>query len=213
MITIKYSKSYPANLVSHIDTLRGVQRIFRRADIKVKYSQGFNPHMLVYFSPALSLGIESDCEYVYADTVEDELSYLEKFNKVAPKGIVGTKIFATEKSPNLAGVITWAKYRVNCIGIGKVAQSIISNDKYEIEYLEKGEKVSKDVRALILSVQNIDEDNVYFTIACGNTNLKIDRLVRFICSSNNLDYNNANIEKKEMYVGNENVDDYLTNLN
>ena len=66
MIAIKYAKRYPLSMISQSDMLNVIKRILTRAGVKVEYSAGFNPHMLLYFSPALSLGIESECEYVCA---------------------------------------------------------------------------------------------------------------------------------------------------
>ncbi|MDD4291801.1 MAG: TIGR03936 family radical SAM-associated protein [Clostridia bacterium] len=62
MIVLKYEKTYPSSMVSHIDTVRLMNRIIRRSGIDIAYSAGFNPHMEIFFSPALSLGVESVCE-------------------------------------------------------------------------------------------------------------------------------------------------------
>ena len=67
MITLKYRKSGNAVFISHIDTLRGMVRAIRRAEINMAYSKGFNPHMLLFFSPPLALGVNSEAEYVTAD--------------------------------------------------------------------------------------------------------------------------------------------------
>lgn len=48
MITLKYRKSGNAVFISHIDTLRGMVRAIRRAEINMAYSKGFNPHMLLF---------------------------------------------------------------------------------------------------------------------------------------------------------------------
>ncbi len=64
MLTLKYCKAGSACFISHIDLLRHVSRILRRAGITVNYSQGFNPHALVYFSPPLGVGVSSVAEYL-----------------------------------------------------------------------------------------------------------------------------------------------------
>ena len=58
MLVVKYTKLYPLSAISHIDLLKVFQRIIRRAKVKVAYSQGFNPHMKIYFSPPVPLGDE-----------------------------------------------------------------------------------------------------------------------------------------------------------
>lgn len=56
MITLKYRKSGNAVFISHIDTLRGMVRAIRRAEINMAYSKGFNPHMLLFSARRLLWG-------------------------------------------------------------------------------------------------------------------------------------------------------------
>lgn len=60
MLVIRYSKRDGAEFISHLDTLRHLQKIFIRGKIPVKYSQGYNPHMLLYMSAPLGVGIKSN---------------------------------------------------------------------------------------------------------------------------------------------------------
>ena len=59
---IEYSKLDLLKYIGHIDLIRYFEKLFDRADIKLVYTQGFNPHTKLKFSQALSLGIESKCE-------------------------------------------------------------------------------------------------------------------------------------------------------
>ena len=211
MITIKYKKIYPANLLPHVDTLRALQRIFRRTGIKVNFSQGFNPHMLLYMSPPLSLGLSSECEYMTVDSETDN-NIVEKFNKFAPQGIVAVKSFITAKNPNTAGKITKAEYEIKCGNLGEVLKNFVLGKSYIIEYIEKGETVNKDVADKIFSVKAIDSCTVFVTLAYGNQNLKADRLLRYWCNEYGLDYNTAKITKKAVFCGDIPTDEYIENL-
>ena len=42
--------------IGHLDLMRTVQRSLRRAELPVSYSKGFNPHILLNFASALSVG-------------------------------------------------------------------------------------------------------------------------------------------------------------
>ena len=53
MVILKFEKTSTAALAAHVDTLRAVTYIFRRAGLEVEYSQGYNPHMELGFSPAI----------------------------------------------------------------------------------------------------------------------------------------------------------------
>ena len=68
MILVKYSKLHGAEFISHLDTLRHLGKIIRRMGINVKYSQGFNPHLLIFMSSPIPLGMKSESEYCLIDT-------------------------------------------------------------------------------------------------------------------------------------------------
>ena len=87
MILFKYTKTDGAEFLSHLDILRHIGRTTRRAGIKVALSQGFNPHMLVYLSAPMGVGIQSLAEYCQIETDEEPTSFIEKFNKNAPRGL------------------------------------------------------------------------------------------------------------------------------
>ena len=81
-------------------------------------------------------------------------------------------------------------------------------DNYAITYDEKGQQVTKVVRDKIFDLQVIDDDTFVVTLACGNVNLRCDRLVNHLLVVNNLtaDYQ---IVKTQMLVGNIYMDSYL----
>ena len=110
MIVLKYVRLGNARFVSHIDVLRQMSRILRRAGITVKFSQGFNPHSLVYFSPPAALGIGSLAEYVAIDTDMSGEDVFARYNDSVPKDMRATEWFSMAKNPNLAGRITAADY-------------------------------------------------------------------------------------------------------
>ena len=62
-IIVSFYKHEQVMFVSHLDMQRLFQRAFRRADLQLAYSNGFNPHPLLSFATALSVGYTSDCEY------------------------------------------------------------------------------------------------------------------------------------------------------
>ena len=103
MVVLKHVKRDSACFISHIDMLRHVSRILRRAGIPVKFSQGFNPHALVFFSPPLAVGVSSDSEYLAIDTDMPKDEVMERYNRAVPYTISAEKAFACEKNPNLQG--------------------------------------------------------------------------------------------------------------
>ena len=55
MLIMKYTKTGTAAYLPHLDLLRDFQRIFRRAQIEVGFSEGFHPNKLQYFAPTLPI--------------------------------------------------------------------------------------------------------------------------------------------------------------
>ncbi|GEM_PF-3467516 len=61
---IKYSKSFPASYIGHLDTINCMKRALRRSGWPVVLTRGFNPRIKLSTSPPLSLGFSSDTEFI-----------------------------------------------------------------------------------------------------------------------------------------------------
>lgn len=207
MVILKFEKTSTSALVSHVDNLRAVTYIFRRAGLQAEYSQGFNPHMELGFSSPIALGVESLAEYVTVKTGYSQ-DLLDRLNAVCPRGIRFTKIF--NANVNLASTFNRATYRIEAEGIGDVICEI-SHPMFTISYLEKGQWVTKNVANRIFGAEKIDANTALVTLAIGNDNLRPDRLVTHLMRTHNLtsDYR---ITKLQAYVNDTPADEYLTSL-
>lgn len=63
-VRLRFSKTGRLKYISHLDINRAMGRAFKRAEIPLWYTEGFNPHPYMSFSLPLSLGVESLCESV-----------------------------------------------------------------------------------------------------------------------------------------------------
>ena len=79
-VRVVYEKKEPARFVGHLDILRTFIRSFMRAGIKVKYSEGFNPHASITFLLPIGVGVTSECE-VFDVTIDEEVLNLIDFSK------------------------------------------------------------------------------------------------------------------------------------
>ena len=61
---IRFRKVGSLQYISHLDLQRTLARVLMRANIPMWYTQGFNPHAKVTFGLPLSVGTESECEYL-----------------------------------------------------------------------------------------------------------------------------------------------------
>ena len=171
MIVLKYSKTDSACFISHIDLLRHVSRILIRADISVNYSQGFNPHALVYFSSPLGVGVSSCCEYLAIDTDMNADEVMERYNASVPATLRASEAFTCAKNPNLQGKTVSADYVFDT-----PFKEINLSDGFEITYDKKGQTVKENVADKIYSV--FDEGGrLCMRLALGNVNLRPDRIL------------------------------------
>ncbi|MBQ7635838.1 MAG: DUF2344 domain-containing protein [Lachnospiraceae bacterium] len=62
-LRIKFAKYGNLKFLSHLDVMRFFQKAIRRAEIDVKYSEGYHPHQLMSFAAPLGVGQTSEGEY------------------------------------------------------------------------------------------------------------------------------------------------------
>ncbi|MCI5709151.1 MAG: TIGR03936 family radical SAM-associated protein [Veillonella caviae] len=88
-LRLALNKGEKLRFLSHLDYAQAVERMIRRADIRMAYSEGFNPHMKISFSSALALGVTAAAEYIDMDVLEEDSleSIMERLNRVAPPGL------------------------------------------------------------------------------------------------------------------------------
>src|SRR6185295_3727792 len=63
-VRLGFEKLGRAAFASHLDLVRLLPRMLRRAGLPLFYTEGFHPKPDMVFAPALSLGIASLAEYV-----------------------------------------------------------------------------------------------------------------------------------------------------
>ncbi|MCL2752242.1 MAG: TIGR03936 family radical SAM-associated protein [Firmicutes bacterium] len=115
MTAVKFRKRGAAAYLAHMDVQRAIMRTLNRAGIKTEFSKGFNPHMQLYLSAPIPLGVESGAEYFCAYTTPtDAGEFLEKYNRVCVSGLEAVKAAAVEKNPNFAAVADCAVYEFTC---------------------------------------------------------------------------------------------------
>jgi len=89
-INFTFSKKGLMKYISHLDLMRLFIRAMRRADLPLKYTQGFHPHPKFSIKPALKLGEESenlDAEIILVNFLEPQI-FKDKLQKELPEGIL-----------------------------------------------------------------------------------------------------------------------------
>lgn len=88
-IRIKFSKHGIMKFIGHLDIMRYFQKAMRRADVDIKYSEGFSPHQIMSFAAPLGVGITSNGEYLDIEVLstKDSKTMTAALNEVMAKGI------------------------------------------------------------------------------------------------------------------------------
>lgn len=94
-----FEKTGRAIYLSHLDLMRTLQRVFYRADVFIRHTEGFNPHAYVSVLLPLSVGMESVCELLEFEllggaTLEDLPGVL---NEKMPEGIRVIKAYESQR--------------------------------------------------------------------------------------------------------------------
>jgi radical SAM-linked protein len=110
---LRFEKTGAAALLGHLDLIRELPRVIRRAGVRTAYSEGFHPKPALSFGPALSLGIASLDEYVDAKLIDapepDEL--LHRLNQVAAGGLrFSGAVRLGDQDPGISRIVTGARY-------------------------------------------------------------------------------------------------------
>jgi len=85
----RFEKTGPMALRGHGELIRVLPRIFRRAGLPIRFTEGFSPHPQISFGPALPLGVQSlaeHCEFVLTRALPED-AVLEALRSAGEEGI------------------------------------------------------------------------------------------------------------------------------
>jgi radical SAM family uncharacterized protein/radical SAM-linked protein len=123
---IIYRKIGRAAFIAHLDTMRLLSRMLRRAQVEMIYTRGFHPKPDMSFGPALGLGVSSLCEVVdiRLETVASDThpsgraalppeELAARLNAAAPEGLVIDRVvLLPEGAPSLAKLLTSTDFAI-----------------------------------------------------------------------------------------------------
>jgi radical SAM-linked protein len=75
--------------ISHLDTIRLMERLFKISGIELEFSQGYHPRAKISFGNPISVGeisLREPMDVVLKNNIEKEI-LLKKLNEKAPKGL------------------------------------------------------------------------------------------------------------------------------
>ncbi|MCL2599084.1 MAG: TIGR03936 family radical SAM-associated protein [Firmicutes bacterium] len=164
MLICKYTKTKAAAYIPHLDVLRHMDMILRRADIAVQKSQGFNPHTKIFFGPPLPIGVESLAEYFVVHTTDiSQADFVDKFNAHSIEGLQISKTWSVETDPNIYPKIGYAEYVLHFVEtstdrLSQIVQDISQKKEWVVEYKRKTEQKTQDILPLVKSMEVSSEN-------------------------------------------------------
>ena len=199
MITLQFKRTGDGVFVPHVDVLRSLNRTFRRADIEVEYSKGFNRHMALKLTQPIPFGVADEDCYAFAKVISqlscEEIFY--RFSESCPPFIVLTGVYETEIAPSLSGIINASLYRVYGEITDEQARKINGIRDYSVTNKKTGE--TKEVGGLIYSLK-AEKERLDATLAFGNVNLRIDLLIEQLNADFGTQYSVTDAAREKQYI-------------
>lgn len=153
--------------ISHLDMIRTFERSFRRTDLPLAFTQGFNPRSRISFTPALSVGITSSSEYMdveFQETVSPE-DAVARLSAVLPEGIQIIKAETADNKIPLS-IVNAATYMVktaldeeNPDELEKAINNLLNREEIIIEKSTKSGAKSVNIAPFIYNMKLLSNTN------------------------------------------------------
>lgn len=97
-VRVRFCKQGDLRLIGHLDLMRCLERLFRRAELRLSFSEGYHPKPRMTFPLALAVGIEGDDEVMEFELAE-QISGEELLRRIRPQAPAGLEFLAAEALP------------------------------------------------------------------------------------------------------------------
>lgn len=177
-VRMRFKKTGSMKFIGHLDLMRYFQKIFRKANLPVAYSQGFNPHQIMSFAAPLGVGLTSEGEYVDVEVTESWTSNqaLSRINACLNEEIQILQYgLLPDKTKPAMSIVAAADYLILLkegmqLDLEDPAYSVelfqqefqkfYEQDSIEIEKKTKKSLKMVDIRPMILQYRNGEEESV-----------------------------------------------------
>lgn len=164
-----FDKFGEMKFISHLDLLRFFDRLLKKSQIPVKYSQGFHPRPKMSFGSPVSLGTEAYDELMDFE-LETPMSNEEVFKRLNSSNVVGFRVNKVEEVPRKSSIME--EYTVMIYEIEGSEEDIskleeLLNRDEIVEVKEKKGKIA--TRDLKVRIKSFKRDNNKITMEIINT--------------------------------------------
>ncbi|MDO4269259.1 MAG: TIGR03936 family radical SAM-associated protein, partial [Eubacteriales bacterium] len=180
--------------IGHLDIMRYFQKVMRRADVDIRYSEGFSPHQIMSFAAPLGVGMESRGEYVDIEVLSTGSSD-EMVKRINAAMVEGMKVLSYRRLPdsaaNAMSIVAAADYEVRfregCEPADPAEFSAGIQEFLKLDQIIVTKKTKKgdrevDIRPMIYEMRTLESGCrpcIFLKIATGSAaNLKPDAVIR-----------------------------------
>ena len=191
-VRIKFAKYGVMKYIGHLDMIRFFQKAIRRAEIDVRYSEGFSPHQIMSFAAPLGVGIESFGEYLDIEvlSIDSPEAMRQALNDVMVEGVEILSVnVLPDQAKNAMASVAAASYRLTmkegAFPIDDLAQKLQAFYSQEtIPYTKETKKsvVELDLKQGIYELSVDDEDAIHMLVnASSSGNIKPTMIFEKFC--------------------------------
>lgn len=166
---VYFDKFGEMKFISHLDLLRFFDRLLKKSQIPVKYSQGFHPRPKMSFGSPVPLGTEAYDELMDFE-LESPMSNEEVFERLNSSNVMGFRVNKVEEVPRKSSIME--EYTIMIYEIEGSEKDILKLEELlnRDEIVEVKEKKGKIVtRDLKVRVKSFKRDNNKIIMEIINT--------------------------------------------
>jgi len=174
-IRFQFERGEELKYIGHLDVMRLFERAFKRAEIPVTHSRGFNPRPHIVFAQPMPLGLSSTGEFADAELDEDYEPgvFIERLNSALPAGIKVNDAKAVKSGKNIMAIVEAARYRIDFrtmrgLNINDIFSEVLNRKNIIVLKKTKSGEKEFDIRPLIFELTGeTDKETGYFNVLLG----------------------------------------------
>jgi radical SAM family uncharacterized protein/radical SAM-linked protein len=174
-VRVKYAVRGLLRFLSHLETTRLWERVFRRSGLPVQYSEGYHVRPRISYSPPRPVGVASESEYLDARLrISDPELIGDRLSQLVPDDMAILAVSSVERDvPSLDGSIERYDYVVTFDGmvpdLEARCQELLARDTVEVTRTKKSRqggmhKKVVDIKSSVASLE-IREQRLRISVA------------------------------------------------
>jgi len=179
-VRLEFSKTGRLRFLSHLELNRTIFRAIRRAGLPIAYSEGFHPQPKINYATPLSVGMESEQEFMDLELLPlgnfTTEQIVERMNAELPSDInFNTATFIPLQLPSLSAIMEKQRYIIylknSLVGldigsdeIERTVRDFLENHLTEVEFERAGKKKVVNLKQQVESIDFTDEFTLGLTL-------------------------------------------------